>query len=162
MSNCNCLGVLNTNSTTTSPTCVVCGDCLIAPDIILFGNNSVTPCGNTGTYTIEITESNCFCTGGYSFDIISSDTAFDVISLSNAGVLSFSFDQNATLLGMSYNIVYKLTCLDPLRASFGTVQILANDICSTLICPAGQECDPCTGNCTASATAIDLATTINT
>lgn len=123
----------------------ICEDCLYVTSHVITPPNGVGPCGETGS--IQVT-TNCDTP---TYSIVYHDAAFENVSISVGGLISYDTVEGVATPDEYYTIIYKVVCggggdLDGYSV-FGTAKIGIKNLCTGVNCDGGEVCDPCTGNC---------------
>lgn len=126
-------------------------NCLIVTSPITACEDSAPPCGGMGVLDLGVLNDLTVCEGCTpTYTLLSYDsTVFVGMALdANTGELTWTTGgANVAIPGNFYEVRYKVECACLNLASQGIVTICIRDLCGTQICPDGEECDPCTGNC---------------
>lgn len=133
-----------------------CVDCLWVTSPIITCDNSVGPCGEEGTASLE---SNCT---NPVYTIIFADPAFTNVDITGGALTYDTVSAELSVPETYYQICYKVTCADaPFDglSVIGCARICIKNLCSGVSCVVGQVCDPCDGTC--GPAAINLGLNIN-
>lgn len=151
-----CPGVITTPSV---PGCS--GECFSAADITIpcvyqgAIDNGIDPCG--GTYNFDLGEHNdndqaCVSGGvpcAVTYQLISYSTHFSNVTLNpdGTGVATTALSPTVSVPTQLGEIKYRIYCGCNAYSATGSLFICINNLCANQVCPSGQECSPCTGNC---------------
>lgn len=128
------------------------GLCLKAANLVIHSNNSILPCGGSGTANIGAASDLTACTTTVNWFILPvseggyDDDAFTSVSIDSDGVLSFT-TTTAIQLNTFYTFLGKVTCSDTYLSQFFTVKVSVKNACLDIVCPEDFECNPCDGTC---------------
>lgn len=132
---------------------VSCRNCLIVKDLRFRCDQGPVPCGDTdpdGVITVDLAQYNdvSACgSGGHTYSLISYDAVgLQNVTLSAGGVLTAQ-TMDIYEDHVEYKITYRVSCSDPdsILSAIGIVYVCMKNPCD--ICPDGEQCDPCTGDC---------------
>lgn len=138
---CSCSRII-TNPPSTS-TCN--GDCIFAPHMLLYGEDSVNMCGETkAVLWDEDCLDDCGCgTLTPAFRLESySDNLKDVTVNSTGITFTSDWEEGDTMVA---DVTYIMTC--GRLSSRGSLTIVFNNPCQNVVCPEGYICEHCEGEC---------------
>lgn len=140
-----------TCDTPTTPSCAT-GECICFCDILILPTDiEAVACGQAGTISLLGQESDTTACGETTpvFTLLGFDGTF----FSNAFIDTIDIISSVTLTwvplegapNVTGNIVFQVSCGD--LAKIVTVTIGRKNLCLNVVCPDGQICEECTGNC---------------
>lgn len=128
------------------PTKDPCTDCLVTQSYLIKCGDGPNPCGGTGS--VDISENNDYsaCSGGIGYSIVEHSPELGGVSIAPDGLITFT-TLITTPSNPEYFITYRAKCDSSILSATGTVNICTTNLCQGVVCPDGQECESCTGNC---------------
>lgn len=146
---CSCVSSCNPSDPPDTPTSC---DCLNLPYITVFPDDSVGPCGQTGT--VDFTDCFDFCACENEVATITvMEISPEVLTVNsiNTGGMSYTTTEEANAYD-KVEIIIKASCTDKddenvTIADFTTITIWIKDLCKNVLCGAGESCDKCSGEC---------------
>lgn len=159
---CFCLAT----ATTPEPSCPSGSECCLkACNGVVYCENGVGPCGAVGTYDLSLLSHNTTgCKDSVKFYLEKwDDTFFDSVSLTTAGVLTWTTGDESTVDKYSevcfrMKCTAKDACADCVTLnSLGYVNIGIKNLCTAQECTVdGEECNLCTGGCEPTAPDVEI------
>jgi hypothetical protein len=121
------------------------GNCLYIPHLLVGSENSVGPCNETGFIPFVDTGIDTTLCGATPpiYTILSHSNIFTNVSIDSTGI---NFTTTTSIEEASVGVItYAVSC--GANASTATATIILKNLCASVICPAGQFCEKCTGVC---------------
>jgi len=127
-------------------------DCLNLPYITVFPDDSVGPCGQTGTVDFSDCFDFCACEEEVAvLTVMDIDPPVLVVNSINTGGMSYTTTEDAEPYD-KVEVTIKATCTDKddedvLIGDYTTITIWIKDLCKNVLCESGEICNKCTGEC---------------
>lgn len=121
------------------------GNCLRIPHLLVGSDNSVGPCGETGFIPFAGTgiKTTLCGTTTPTYTILSNSSIFTNVTIDSTGI---TFTTTSAVSQDSFGVIeYAVSCGK--YASTATATIILKNLCASVVCPATQICDRCTGTC---------------
>lgn len=110
-------------------------------------STSVLPCGVAGVVDVGAESDLTNAVGTPVWSVVAYDTtAFTSVSISSAGVLSFTSTADA-VPGVFYDFVIRVVDPGSLLSIYAVIKVPIKDACFGVNCATGETCNPCTGAC---------------
>lgn len=123
------------------------GNCLFVPGMTINPSTSVLPCGVAGVVDVGAESDLTNALGTPVWSVVAYDTtAFTSVSISSAGVLSFTSTADA-VPGVFYDFVIRVVDPGSLLSIYAVIKVPIKDACFGVNCATGETCNPCTGAC---------------
>lgn len=121
------------------------GNCLYIPHLLVGSDDSVGPCNEEGLIPFADTGIDTTLCGNVAptYTILSHPNIFTNVSINSTGI---SFTTTTAIEEASVGVItYAVSCSG--YASTATATIILKNLCASVICPSGQLCAKCTGDC---------------
>lgn len=123
------------------------GTCLKPATMVIPSENSILPCGVTGTVNIGTNSDLTACETTITWYLDSYDSvAFEDVSINSSGVLEFTSTNSAERF-TPYKFIGHVTCSGTYLSAYFTITVYIKDGCFGVTCPDGESCSPCDGTC---------------
>ena len=140
--------------------------CLKACSAVIVCEDAVPACGQTGAFDLDLLEHvTSGCEGGLTYSLYKHDEFFADVSVSKAGILSWTTKGEETI-GKYGEVLFKISCQANcddciVLESIGKMTIGVKDLCKGVTCEGSEICNKCTGDCEAPLTNTSASNSLN-